>query len=329
LDGFRKSLSRFVETRTPAEGADAGKALEAAAVERLRSLGYLAGPAAPKKRVYGPEDDVKVLLPFHNKSMEALDLSRRGDTAAGIRQLREVITERPDMDVAYVNLALLFDHVGRLDDAVRVLEGGLEAAPESYDVLSHLVRFLVATRRYREALDVAESHSLPQMEQDPKIWVDLGICHRNLGDPGKARAAYEAALGIDPTYAVIHNNLGTLDLSLHFENPDGGFLERALASFEKAVGLDPAYAAAWYGLGQSRYQAREYETALGALEKSLKLKPDLADALFYLGMSFFHEGRFAEALPPLQTYRERVKDSLLPADLKKLDEVIESCREKK
>lgn len=329
LAGFRRPLDKMVEAEASARGSGAETKLDVAAVERLRSLGYVAGPAAPRKKAFGPEDDVKTLLPYHEKSMEALVLSRAGREAAAIEQLKEVITARPDMDVAHVNLALLYEAAGRAGDARRILLDGMKALPKSYDLFTHAIGFFIGSGDYRAAVDLAESRSLPQMETDPRIWVGLGTCYRNLKDYAKAQAAYETALAIDPTYPVIHNNLGTLQLALSRERSDASALEKAVTYFEKAVELDPGYAVAYYGLGQAFYRSRDYEKAADALKKAVGLDPDLVDALFFLGMAYYREGLYADALPPLEAYRERARKGLDASDLKKLEEVIAECRTRK
>lgn len=329
LAGYRRSLGKWAWAESTADQPGTGKKLDAAAVEKLQSLGYAAGPGAPRKATYGPEDDVKTLLPYHEKAMEALALSRAGQEAAAIERLKEVITARPDMDVAHVNLALVYEAAGRGGDARQVLLNGVKALPESYDLLTHAISFLIAARDYQEAAGLVDSRSLPQMEADPKIWVDLGLCYRNLGEYAKAMAAYETAMAIDPTYPVIHNNLGTLHLAMLRDEPDASMVTKAVAHFEKAVELDPGYAAAYYGLGQALYRSGKFDRSIAAMKRAVGLDQGLADAFFYLGMALYKETRFAEALSALETYRDRARLSLAPADLKKLDQVIADCRARK
>lgn len=329
LSGFRRALDKMVQPDDPDGKIGAEQKLDAASIEKLRSLGYAAGSAAPKKKSFGPEDDVKTLLPYHEKSMEALALSRGGREAAAIERLKEVITARPDMDVAHVNLALVYEAAGRAGDARKVLLNGLQTLPGSYDLFTHAISFFISAGDFKEAVSLAESRSLPQMETDPKVWVDIGLCYRNLRDYAKALAAYETAMAIDPTFPVIHNNLGTLQLSIYRENPDPSVLKKAVAHFEKAMELDPDYAGAHYGLGQAHYQSGNLDICIAAMKKATGLDPDLADAFFYLGMALYRERRFAEGLTPLETYREKTQKRLAAADLRKLDEVIAECRARK
>jgi len=328
LAGFRNALGRILEAEA-SRSSEAETKLNAAAIEKLRSLGYVAGPAAPKKKSFGPEDDVKSLLPYHERSMAALIMNHAGRVSEAIEQLKQIITTRPDMDVAHVNLALVYEAAGHTADARRVFLDGLEAMPESYDLLTHAIGFFIVAGDFREAVTLAESHPLPQMESDPKIWVDLGICYRNLANYDKAMAAYEKAVAIDPTYPIIYNNMGTLQLSLHREQPDPSLLKKAVKHFEKALELNPDYAGAYYGLGQAHYGSGDFDSSIAAMKKAVGLDPELVDALFYWGMALYRVRRFAEALPLLEAYREKTQKTLAAADLRKLDEVIASCRARK
>jgi arylsulfatase A-like enzyme/Flp pilus assembly protein TadD len=325
LAALRERLKKL--DREAAPGTEAK--LDTAAIERLRSLGYTAGPAPSRKESFGPADDVKTLLPFHTKAMRALVLSREGRPGQAVEMLKEVVTARSDLDVARVNLALVYEDEGRTDAARQVLFEGLEALPDSYDLFTHAVGFLIARGEFEAAASLIESRSLPQMESDPKIWVDLGLCRRNLKDYDRARAAYEAALAIDPTYPVVHNNLGTLELAVGAAGPHPAAPARAAAHFERAIDLDPGYAAAHYGLGQARYRLGRLAPAIASMTQALELEPGLVDAYFYLGMALYRQKRFGEALAPLETYRAKARRDLTAADLKTLEGVIAECRARK
>lgn len=322
LRRFRRDLDRMRRALEDDAAAAESPQPGAEAVERLRSLGYAAGPAPARKSSFGPEDDVKTLLPLHERAMAALVPARQGRADEGIRRLLEIIAERPDLDSAHVNLALLYDEIGRADEAIEVLENALEAVPDSYDVLSHAVRLSTSAGRFADAVELAAAHPLPPMDQDPNIWVDLGLCHRRLGDLEKARAACEAALAIDATCPAAHNNLGMVFLAMHLTTPDEALLGRARESFTRAVALDPAHAAAHYGLGQALYRGGDPAGAVAPLRRALELEPSLADASFYLGMSLLKAGHPGEALPHLRAYRAVRGASLSAAERARLDALI-------
>ncbi|MGB9894180.1 MAG: tetratricopeptide repeat protein, partial [Candidatus Saccharicenans sp.] len=282
-----------------------------------------------RKKSFSPKDDVKVLLPLYEKAMSALRLNSAGKKELAIEELKEIIKERPDLDVARVNLALVYEASGELELAREILVAGLEALPESYDVFSHAIGYFIARQQYKEAVNIAESRYLPQMDSDPKIWIDLGLCYRHLKDYPKALAAYERAVSIDSKYPLIHNNLGTLYLAWYLDSHDESFLTKAISCFDRAIELDPDYAAAYYGRGLAAYRVGQFEETINFMNKALSLNPDLVDAHFYLGLGLYREKRFREALGPLQTYRKRAGNNLSASELRKLDEIISECQRNK
>lgn len=329
LSSFRKVQEKLNQESGLSGTSGSEQKLEAAAIEKLRSLGYMVGPAAPKKKSFSPRDDVKVILPYYEKAMETLALSSSGQRALAIEKLKEVITARPDLDVSYVNLALIYETAGQIEEAREILLGALKSLPESYDIFTHTIGFFIASGEYKEAVSLAESRYLPQMDADPKIWVDLGLCYRHLSDFTKARAAYERATAIDPTYSVVHNNLGTLYLAMYMDSRDESLLTKSITCFERALELTPDYAAAYYGLGLAYYRAGKFDLSISALKQATRLNPDLADAFFYLGVALYKEKRYAEALSPLKTYRVWAEKNLSVVELRKLDEIIGDCQERK
>jgi len=325
LPQFRKTQEKLNRE----SGLKAEQKPDAEAIEKLKSLGYLVGPAPTRKKNFSPKDDVKVLLPFYEKAMFTLRLNASGKKELAIEELKQIIQERPDLDVARVNLALIYEASGELELARQTLMAALQALPESYDVFTHAVGYFIAQQQYKEAVNIAESRYLPQMDSDPKIWIDLGLCYRHLKDYPKALAAYERAASIDPGYALIHNNLGMLYLAWYLDTHDGSFLTKAISCFDRAIGLDPDYAAAHYGRGLAAYRVSQFEETINFMSRALSLNPDLADANFYLGMALYREKRFREALGPLQTYRKLAGPKLAASELRKLDEIISECQRNK
>ena len=76
----------------------------------------------------------------------------------------------------------------------------------------------------------------------PGAHVNLAIIHSNNGDDAAARAAIDAALGLDPHHAPALNQQGML------LRRNGKFVE-AEAAYLKAVTASPGYALAHYNLG--------------------------------------------------------------------------------
>ncbi|HEV8608484.1 MAG TPA: sulfatase, partial [Thermoanaerobaculia bacterium] len=122
LAADRPDVLRRLARSLPAE-SELGHASRSPAapeeVTRLRSLGYLSGSAAVKKR-YTVEDDPKNLVAIDRRLHESVDLYQRGKLPEAIRIARAVLRERPGMEAGYENLGFLLRRADQNLEALRV-----------------------------------------------------------------------------------------------------------------------------------------------------------------------------------------------------------------
>ena len=116
----------------------------------------------------------------YDRALEAMD---SGDVVEAELGLEQFILEYPDFPGAYVNLAIVYEHDGRIEEAHSMLDRALTLEP------THAV----ANNR-------------------------LGILLRKQGKFDEAEQAYLRAIESDPTYALAHHNLGVL-LDLYLYRP--------------------------------------------------------------------------------------------------------------
>ncbi len=77
------------------------------------------------------------------------------------------------------------------------------------------------------------------IDWDPELWNYLGVAYWNKGDLDNAVTAYERALSLDPQYAVVLSNLGTVETSLAMKKRTAAPLRRAMDHFKRAIASDP------------------------------------------------------------------------------------------
>lgn len=322
----QEAINRLIRSQSNAKSAKAEQKLDKESLEKLRSLGYISSSQVQKKEAYGPGDDIKTMLPYHNKCIEAAKVGEAGKVREAIELVKAVIAEKKEIDIAYTTLASFYEREGRSTDAVELLEAGLKVLPSNYELLSRYINYLLKAGRYDDAIQAFSANSLPQAENDPDIWNELGIAYMKKGDSQKAMSAFERALELDDTYPVVYKNLGTLQYSLFLETKDSLNYKKALGNFKKAVELDPNYAAAYNGLGAAYLSGGEYESAIFCLEKALTLKPDYGIALYNLGLAYFSAGNMKQAYQNFSLFREK-HSSMLPARaLAELDALIKKCK---
>ncbi|MCK6552464.1 DUF4388 domain-containing protein, partial [Myxococcota bacterium] len=96
--------------------------------------------------------------------------------------------------------------------------------------------------------------------------VEIGRASRRAGNVRSARAAFEAALVIDPHNTRALSGLGTLHLD------DRRFAE-AVACFERVVALEPS-ARSWVSLAIARHRAGDDDGARAAWLEAARLSPE-------------------------------------------------------
>jgi arylsulfatase A-like enzyme/Flp pilus assembly protein TadD len=327
IEGCRQLLAQLIKTQSLPEGDEGERQkVDRESIQKLSSLGYISSPQTFRRKSFSAEDDIKVLLPYHYKAVGAMELYREGRGKEGMELLKGVITERKDIDVAYLNLATIYKEEGLLREALEVLRLGLESLPSNYEIFSTYVNFLIDNSQYEDVIEIIKGMNLRQSDYDPELWNYLGIAYANKRDFEMAIAAYEKALSIENNYPVALNNLGTVYLSLFLETKDPEVFQKSLESFKKAIELNPDYAAAYNGLGGAYRQAGNLNGAIYCWEEALKLKPDFDHALYNLGAAYLDKGDKARALDLFNKYKSYYYNFLPPGERKKLDDLIQKCR---
>ena len=111
----------------------------------------------------------------------------------------------------------------------------------------------------------------------------LGTLLAKSGEAGRARAAFERALVMQPDLAEASNDLGAL-------LAQGGDLEAAIGRFRAALASTPEYPDALNNLGYALLLSGRDEEARALYEKALALQPDFPEALNNLGLLFGRSG---------------------------------------
>jgi predicted Zn-dependent protease len=122
----------------------------------------------------------------------------------------------------------------------------------------------------------------------------------------EAAGIYKGILAQNPNTPGIHYRLGQLLLS---KAGDSGPVDEARAEFEKELQVDPHSASSEFVLGELARRAGHWEEAAQHFSHAAKLDVGFAEAYIALGMSLSSAGKFADAIPPLETYVKMV-----PAD---------------
>ncbi|MBD3413950.1 MAG: sulfatase-like hydrolase/transferase [Candidatus Aminicenantes bacterium] len=329
LDVYEKKLDAIMEEYSDESKQASQRTPDKETLRKLRSLGYVSGSSSEKKDIeFGPEHDVKAILPLYNKSIAARQVYLKGKTQQAIRMLQEVITERKDISLAYSNLATVYKEEGNLGGALLVLEEGLGHLPESHEVISAYANFLTEAGQSDRVISLFKEFQIPEMEEDPELLNFLGIAHTRKGGYNQALQALDKALSIDSELASTYNNKGNAYLSIFLESKDRTALQKALDNYKKAVDIDPQDAVAYNGLGAAYKQMGEVDKAVKSWENALSLQPDYGLPLYNLGYTHMNRGNKQAALKYFRRYMKLYQYNLPRERRKKIEQWMEQLKQK-
>ncbi|MYN65163.1 MAG: sulfatase-like hydrolase/transferase [Acidobacteria bacterium] len=204
-------------------------------VERLRSLGY-AGGTAPARDTHTEDDDPKRLAHLDAAIHRGVDLYRRGRPREAIEVYREVIAERPDLELAHRHLAYLHWSLGEAEEAVATLRRVRDAGIASPAAAGQLGMYLAESGAADEAVPLLEALVAGEGPPDVNPLNALGVAYARRGDHERALETFERVIELDPDSTRVPDAL----LRLGTELVDAGDLGAARSYLERFVGTAPA-----------------------------------------------------------------------------------------
>jgi len=325
LGPFRKRLEDLKKELAAPAGATALRTTDRQALERLRSLGYTAAAVATTKASYGPEDDVKSVLPIQQKLERAIILSDQGKPEESIRETNALIALRKDFAPAYLFLSQVLMDQNRQRDAIRVMDAAVRNLPGNYSMHTAYGWVLIQTAQWDKAQEILEK-ALGIVDDEPEGWDHLGIVHLRKGNPEKALEAFQKALALDPNFALAHLNVGAALMEMHFASPQPARLAEAIVHLKKAAELDPSKTLAFRGLATAYQEAGRPDEALAAWEKAVISDPADDFSILNLGQAYLAKGDKFRARRCFERILALKGDRIDEAERERLQALIDKCR---
>jgi len=326
LENNKKRLDQTLSGLTHPENIEARSRPDRETLEKLRSLGYVSSTIFLKKEKYGPEDDVKILLPVYNEIADAYTLREEGKIEEGIELLHQIIKKQNKVYFAYIYLAKLYRESNRKQDALDILKQGLDVHPFCYEIISLYSEYLLDAGQFDEVIDILDSQTLIRMENDALLWNYLGIAYMKKGDTGNAVKAFETAASVDQEYTDVLVNLGRLYFSNYLRTKDKNAYRNSIQNYKKAIEVEPDNAEAFFGLGIAYMQERRNRDAIYLLEITLILDPGLTKAYYFLGLAYMTNNNPNEAFSCLSAYKKIAYKSLSNEEKMMLDYLINRAK---
>ncbi len=188
-----------------------------------------------------------------------------------------------------LDAAMAHHQAGRLDEAETLYREILGNAPNSIDCL-HLLGLINLQRGDPQTAVTLIGKAIAVNGKVAAFHYNIANAYMNLNATDDAKAHYETALALQPSYAEAANNLGFI--LLNRKDP-----EKASACFAKALKAKPDYAEAHNNLGLAFKDMGNFEKAAYHFERAVLVKPDYLHALNNMGMIQRALGRPDKAIP--------------------------------
>ncbi|MGB2907343.1 MAG: sulfatase-like hydrolase/transferase [Candidatus Aminicenantaceae bacterium] len=326
LGYFSRKLEKFIADSTADELLQPERTVDRDTMAKMKTLGYIASVREEQGKTFSAESDIKTLLPYQNKTLDAMYRYENGEVEKATVMLQEIITERNDFDAAFTNLARIYKEQGRIVDALEVIKYGHEKLPRNYEIFLTYISYLLIGNRYHDVVEVFHSQQLRKIDHDPEIWNSLGAAYLGLSEFEKALEAFNKALSIDSNYPVALSNSGLAYYSLYRKSNNINYLERSLENFERAIDLNPDHIAAFNGLGIIHFEMKDFNEAESNFKKALAINPDHGDSRYNLALTYLEKGDKKSALQHFTTYKDIFYKNLPDSEKTKLDAYIDLCR---
>jgi tetratricopeptide (TPR) repeat protein len=228
-------------------------------------------------------------------------LVRLGRAPEGIRELEKALVMKPGDASAQLNLALAYQQSGEAAKALPLFER-LEATAlrEKQSLpLSTLVPYALALASAGQ-MDASAARFKQAVVRDPhnaELQDELGSVYAQRQDWPNAQKAFEAALAIQPDFAMAHLHHGLALRAL-------GSADTGMAELARANDLAPDNVVVDVEYGSALAAAGQDELAISVLTHAVSVDATSLAAAYQLGLALQRVGRFEEAIPLLQRVSE-------------------------
>jgi tetratricopeptide (TPR) repeat protein len=224
-------------------------------------------------------------MPEHADSLHALAVIEfeRGLQADGLARLRRAIAQEPLSEKFHMNLGILLQRMGRLQEAQAAHLRAIDLAPENAQCHFNLGLALQKQKRWSKAEEAYKrAIELAPIPGRSSRWIfhtfyNLGTVFEELERLGEAASAYRRCVDLAPKNPRSHFKLGIVLRKL-------SKLDAAIQVFDRALALEPKSVSAHSHRGFVLQRQSRLEEAEAAYQRALEFDPNDIKARCHLSM---------------------------------------------
>jgi tetratricopeptide (TPR) repeat protein len=283
--GLRQQLEQMT---SGAAGTQAGGTMDRETLDKLASLGYVAGGAEPVESPDGTaRPDPKDMVALFNRLRRAPRDVQAHRYAETLPVLRDAIAKDSRNAFAQILLGTVYMGMGDYRAAIGQYRKHLELVPSAANTHALIATCYEHLKDSRNAMREADA----ALAIDPKFSDARLLKARVLaagGDYPAALAEAKATVEADPVKPRLRFEFAKL-------LAQAGQPAAAEAEYRSALELQPNYATALAGLGTLYAREGRDELAVQMLTRAVQVAPHEDEARFNLAMVYERMGRLAEA----------------------------------
>jgi arylsulfatase A-like enzyme/Tfp pilus assembly protein PilF len=316
LAGRQSERRRVLDNRLRAYGAAVATGRRTEDTEsqaRLQALGYVAG-SAPAKAKYADADDPKRLVGVDQQLRHAIELYEHQRPVEAIPIYRQVIAERPTMEVAYAQLAMLQWEMGQPGDAIDTLQSAVKMGAASVAIQTKLGIYMAESGNVKDAIPLLQQ-ATSRGEPDLDALNALGIALGRSGRSAQAGEVFRRILQLNPGNTIALENLGTIALGEKR-------MDDARRRFTEALRIDPLSSQANNGLGVVELKAGNRKAAIDYFRRAVDGDPGNYDAMYNAATELVNDGQLETARPYLERFIRTAPPAFYAKDIQRVREAL-------
>ena len=290
--------------------------------EALYLLGFVLGDLGRHDEAGQATERAIQLNPALSSAAPNLALARKREEYVEAAQREAPMEVVREATLTHYNLGLAFRKKAYYAEALREYELAVRGGEDRDLVEQAMAEVHLLRRDTPEALRLYND-LLTRLPDSPKLLNERGVALHQSGQYAEAQASYLAAVAIDPSYALSHNNLGVA--LYHGGNPSaandafqralevqpglakarlnqalllykGKRFPQALEAYRTVLVTEPENPVAWNGVGLVLAELKKFQEARSAYARAIQARPKYAEAHYNMSFALSNFGDFEGAL---------------------------------
>ena len=235
--------------------------------------------------------------------------NRQNDKTGAIKSFGMVPKGSALYDGARFQMALLYDELGKTDQAIKILKARIKDEPGKAVHLFRLGKLYEKEKNYKKAIELYGKAS--KLDPDNvEILFRLGVAYDKAGQKDRLIEQMKLVIKKDPKNASALNYLGYTYAEM------GKNLDEAQSLIERALAVEPKDGYITDSLGWVYFKKGNIDKALIFLKKAVSLEPEDPVLLEHLGDAYLKKGDKVKALEAYKRSREHYEGDTSGIDAK-------------